>query len=72
VHFCLTTYIGGIIDTGIMQVFFDKLATLLQIQLQNFKFFFWHDTICHSGLPIFPAVCHRAFLLVPFIYQYQY
>ena len=55
-----------------MQVFFDKLATLLQIQLQNFKFFFWHDTICHSGLPIFPAVCHRAFLLVPFIYQYQY
>ena len=42
---------GRIIDTGIMQVFFDKLATLLQIQLQNFKFFFWHDIICHSGLP---------------------
>ena len=28
-----------------MQVFLDRLATLLQVQLQNFKFFFCHDTI---------------------------
>ena len=28
-----------------MQVFFDRLTTLLQVQLQNFKFFFCHDTI---------------------------
>ena len=28
-----------------MQVFFDRLTTLLQVQLQNYKFFFCHDTI---------------------------
>ena len=28
-----------------MQVFFDRLTTLLQVRLQNFKFFFCHDTI---------------------------
>ena len=28
-----------------MQVLFDRLATLLQVQLENFKFFFCHDTI---------------------------
>ena len=37
--------IGGIVYTCFPQVILNRLATLLQVQLQYFKFFFRHNTI---------------------------
>ena len=37
--------VGGIVYTCIMQVLLNRLAALTQVHLQNFKFFFCHDTI---------------------------
>ena len=37
--------IGGIVYTRFLQVILNRLAALLQVQLQYFKFFFRHNTI---------------------------
>ena len=37
--------IGGIVYTCFLQVILNRLAALLQVQLQYFKFFFRHNTI---------------------------
>ena len=37
--------IGGIVYACFLQVILNRLAALLQVQLQYFKFFFCHDTI---------------------------
>ena len=37
--------VGGIVYTCFLQVILNRLAALLQVQLQYFKFFFCHNTI---------------------------